>query len=72
MADLLEHRHYLQDHRRFAAYDRALAEVARGQIVLDRHYAYIGHQHRPDGTTIVDISEPRKPKILSEVKTTHP
>lgn len=35
MADLLEHRHYLQDHRRFAAYDRALAEVARGQIVLD-------------------------------------
>ena len=43
-----------------------------GQIVIDRHYAYIGHQHRPDGTTILDISDPRKPKILSEVKTTHP
>ncbi|MEA2283028.1 MAG: type protein arginine methyltransferase [Solirubrobacteraceae bacterium] len=35
MGDLLEHRHYLEDARRFAAYDRALEHVARGKIVLD-------------------------------------
>jgi precorrin-6B methylase 2 len=35
LEDLLEHRHYLQDDRRFAAYDRALASVAAGRIVLD-------------------------------------
>jgi len=36
-----------------------------GQIVIDGNYAYVGHQHRPQGTTILDISYPRKPKILS-------
>jgi precorrin-6B methylase 2 len=35
LGDLLEHRHYLQDDRRFAAYERALAGVAPGRIVLD-------------------------------------
>jgi precorrin-6B methylase 2 len=35
LADVLEHRHYLQDDRRFTAYDRALAAVAAGRIVLD-------------------------------------
>ncbi len=34
-----------------------------GQIVIDGNYAYVGHQHRPNGTTILDISDPRKPKI---------
>jgi precorrin-6B methylase 2 len=35
LGDLLEHRHYLQDKRRFAGYDRALARVVEGGIVLD-------------------------------------
>lgn len=35
MGDLHEHRHYLQDARRFAAYDSALAAVASGRTVLD-------------------------------------
>lgn len=43
-----------------------------GQIVIDRNYAYVGHQHRPNGTTILDISDPRKPKILSTLKPNHP
>ena len=43
-----------------------------GQIVMDGHYAYIGHQHRPEGTTILDISDPRKPKVLSTLKPNHP
>jgi hypothetical protein len=28
-----------------------------GQIVIQGRYAYVGHQHRPDGTTILDISD---------------
>ena len=43
-----------------------------GQIVMDGHYAYIGHQHRPEGTTILDIADPRKPKVLSTLKPNHP
>jgi len=29
-----------------------------GQIVIDGNYAYVGHQHRPQGTTILDIADP--------------
>jgi hypothetical protein len=43
-----------------------------GQIVIDGDYAYVGHQHRPHGTTILDISDPRKPKILSTLRPGHP
>src|SRR5437867_6237186 len=32
-----------------------------GQVVVQGKYAFVGHQHRPDGTTILDISDPRKP-----------
>jgi hypothetical protein len=43
-----------------------------GQIVIDGNYAYVGHQHRPQGTTILEISDPRKPKILSTLTPGHP
>ncbi len=43
-----------------------------GQIVVDGNYAYVGHQHRPHGTTILDIADPRKPKILSTLDPGHP
>ena len=43
-----------------------------GQIVIQGRYAYVGHQHRPDGTTILDISDPRAPKIVSKLMTAHP
>ncbi len=43
-----------------------------GQIVIDGNYAYVGHQHRPHGTSILDISDPRKPKILSTLSPNHP
>ena len=38
-----------------------------GQIAIQGQYAYIGHQNGPEGTTILDISDPRKPKILSRL-----
>ena len=43
-----------------------------GQIVIQDRYAYVGHQHRPDGTTILDISDPRNPRIVSKLMTSHP
>ncbi|MGZ9156970.1 MAG: RNA polymerase subunit sigma-70, partial [Candidatus Binatia bacterium] len=43
-----------------------------GQIVLDGKYAYVGHQHRVQGTTILDIGDPRKPKIVSTLMPNHP
>ena len=43
-----------------------------GQIVLDGKYAYVGHQHRVQGTTILDINDPRKPKIVSTLMPNHP
>jgi hypothetical protein len=44
-----------------------------GQIVIQGNYAFVGHQHRPDGTTILDISDPRNPKIVSQLMTSsHP
>jgi len=43
-----------------------------GQIVIAGNYAYVGHQHRPHGTTILDIADPRKPKVLSTLTPGHP
>ena len=43
-----------------------------GQVVLDGKYAYVGHQHRVQGTTILDIDDPRKPKIVSTLMPNHP
>ena len=43
-----------------------------GQIVIDGDYAFVGYQTGPDGTSILDISDPRKPKILSTINPAHP
>jgi hypothetical protein len=43
-----------------------------GQIVIDGIYAYIGHQHGPQGTTILDVSDPRNPKVLTTLTVSHP
>ncbi len=44
-----------------------LETAGGGQITIEGHYAYIGHQNGPEGTTIMDISDPRNPKTLSVV-----
>ncbi len=43
-----------------------------GQIVIQGNYAFVGHQHGPEGTTILDISDPRQPKIVNRLMTAHP
>jgi hypothetical protein len=40
-----------------------------GQVVIDnRGYAYIGHMKPPHGTTIIDVRDPKSPKVVAEVR----
>jgi len=38
-----------------------------GQVVVQGDYAYVGHMEPPHGTTILDISNPGDPKIVSQI-----
>ena len=40
-----------------------------GQVYVEGNYAYIGHLTNKDrlGTSILDISDPRKPRIVSQI-----
>jgi len=38
-----------------------------GQVVVQGDYAYVGHMDPPHGTTILDISNPKDPKIVSQI-----
>jgi len=38
-----------------------------GQVVVEGNYAYVGHMKPPHGTTILDISDPKNPAIVSQV-----
>jgi hypothetical protein len=38
-----------------------------GQVVVERGYAYIGHMRNPHGTSIVDVRDPRHPKLVAEL-----
>lgn len=43
-----------------------------GQIIIDQGYAYIGHMKPPHGTSIVDISNPKKPRVVSTIELEDP
>ena len=55
------------------AHGEGLREVAwldcagGGQVVLDGDYAYIGHMDAPHGTSVVDVSDPAKPRIVASI-----
>ncbi|HKX19976.1 MAG TPA: hypothetical protein VJT33_18385 [bacterium] len=38
-----------------------------GQVVVDGRWAYIGHMTPPYGTSIVDVADPRAPRLVSQV-----
>lgn len=38
-----------------------------GQIVVQGHYAYVGHMKPPKGTSIIDVSDPANPVVVSHV-----
>ncbi|HEY3845924.1 MAG TPA: hypothetical protein VGL95_02280 [Acetobacteraceae bacterium] len=37
-----------------------------GQVVVEGDYAYLGHMDPPHGTSVVDVSDPRHPRIVWE------
>ena len=39
-----------------------------GQIVVSDGYAYVGHMETPQGTSIIDISDPRKPRVTARLE----
>lgn len=38
-----------------------------GQVVVEGDYAYVGHMDPPDGTSIIDVSDPKNPKVVSTI-----
>ena len=38
-----------------------------GQIVVERNVAYIGNMRNPHGTMLIDVKDPKKPKMLAEL-----
>src|SRR5229473_1504819 len=38
-----------------------------GQVVAEGDWAYVGHMHPPEGTSIIDVADPRRPRIVSQV-----
>ena len=38
-----------------------------GQVVVEGDYAYVGHMDAPHGTSIIDVSDPRRPKVVAAI-----
>lgn len=38
-----------------------------GQVVVDGGFAYVGHMKPPHGTSIIDVSDPTHPKVVSTI-----
>ena len=45
-----------------------LTKVSSGQVVVQGRYAFLGHMDAPHGTTIVDVADPRRPRVVAELK----
>ena len=39
-----------------------------GQVVVRNNVAYVGHVKPPNGTSIIDVSDPAKPRELAQIK----
>jgi hypothetical protein len=39
-----------------------------GQVVVNGNFAYIGHMEAPHGTSVVDVADPRNPKVVAEIE----
>jgi len=42
--------------------------VGGGQVDVVGDYAYVAHMQAPDGTSVVDVSDPKNPRIVAEIK----
>ena len=39
-----------------------------GSIVVENGYAYVGHIEPPHGTSIIDIRDPKNPRLVSQLE----
>src|ERR1044072_2069293 len=39
-----------------------------GSIVVEDGYAYVGHMDPPHGTSIIDVKDPRNPKVIAHLE----
>lgn len=39
-----------------------------GQVVVEGDYAYVGHMKPPHGTSIIDVRDPRNPRVVAELR----
>jgi hypothetical protein len=39
-----------------------------GQVVVQGNHAFIGHMKPPHGTTIVDIGDPSRPRVVAQIE----
>src|ERR1044071_8305298 len=39
-----------------------------GSIVVENGYAYVGHMDPPHGTSIIDVKDPRNPKVIAHLE----
>lgn len=39
-----------------------------GQVVVENGYAFVGHMDPPQGTTILDVKDPKHPKVIAHVE----
>src|SRR5688500_19436978 len=39
-----------------------------GQVVVQGHHAFLGHMDAPHGTTILDVSDPARPRVVAEIR----
>ncbi len=38
-----------------------------GQVVVDNGIAYVGHMRAPHGTSVIDVRDPKNPRVLSTI-----
>ena len=38
-----------------------------GQVVAEGCWAYVGHMRPPEGTSIIDVADPSRPRIVSQL-----
>jgi hypothetical protein len=38
-----------------------------GQVVVENNIAYVAHMRSPHGTSVIDVSDPKKPKELATI-----
>ena len=39
-----------------------------GQVVVENGYAYVGHMDPPHGTSILDVKDPKHPKVVAHIE----